>query len=42
MLTQQIAIRASFRRIPYGPDAVDLVECHPRAPDEETWRRPVP
>ncbi len=26
--TQQMAIRASFRGIPYGPDAVDLVECH--------------
>jgi malonyl CoA-acyl carrier protein transacylase len=26
--TQEIAIRASFRGIPYGPDAVDLVECH--------------
>ena len=25
---QEIAIRASFRGIPYGPDAVDLVECH--------------
>ena len=27
-ITQQMAIRASFREIPYGPDAVDLVECH--------------
>ena len=27
-VTQEIAIRASFRGIPYGPDAVDLVECH--------------
>ena len=27
-VTQEIAIRASFREIPYGPDAVDLVECH--------------
>ena len=26
--TQEIAIRASFRELPYGPDAVDLVECH--------------
>ncbi|OGV79548.1 MAG: acyl transferase [Lentisphaerae bacterium RIFOXYB12_FULL_65_16] len=26
--TQEIAIRASFRGLPYGPDAVDLVECH--------------
>ncbi|MFO7714683.1 acyltransferase domain-containing protein, partial [Desulfosarcina sp.] len=26
--TQQIAIRASFRGLPYGPAAVDLVECH--------------
>jgi len=27
-ITQQTAIRASFRELPYGPDAVDLVECH--------------
>ena len=27
-VTQQMAIQASFRGIPYGPDAVDLVECH--------------
>ena len=27
-VTQQMAIRASFRGIPYGPDAVELVECH--------------
>jgi malonyl CoA-acyl carrier protein transacylase len=27
-LTQEMAIRASFRETPYGPDAVDLVECH--------------
>jgi malonyl CoA-acyl carrier protein transacylase len=27
-VTQQMAIRASFRGLPYGPDAVDLVECH--------------
>ncbi|NCP78571.1 MAG: acyl transferase, partial [Desulfuromonadales bacterium] len=27
-VTQEIAIRASFRGVPYGPDAVDLVECH--------------
>jgi 3-oxoacyl-(acyl-carrier-protein) synthase/NAD(P)H-dependent flavin oxidoreductase YrpB (nitropropane dioxygenase family) len=27
-VTQQMAIRASFRDTPYGPDAVDLVECH--------------
>ncbi|HEX2768498.1 MAG TPA: beta-ketoacyl synthase N-terminal-like domain-containing protein, partial [Geobacteraceae bacterium] len=27
-VTQEIAIRASFRGILYGPDAVDLVECH--------------
>ena len=26
--TQEIAIRSSFQGIPYGPDAVDLVECH--------------
>ncbi len=26
--TQEIAIRASFRDAPYGPEAVDLVECH--------------
>jgi malonyl CoA-acyl carrier protein transacylase len=27
-VTQELAIRASFRDAPYGPDAVDLVECH--------------
>ena len=27
-VTQEIAIGASFRGLPYGPDAVDLVECH--------------
>ena len=27
-VTQQMAIRSSFRGTPYGPDAVDLVECH--------------
>ncbi len=27
-VTQEIAIRASFRDTPYGPDAVELVECH--------------
>ena len=27
-VTQEIAIGASFRGMPYGPDAVDLVECH--------------
>ena len=27
-VTQEIAIRASFRGLPYGPQAVDLVECH--------------
>ena len=27
-VTQEIAIRTSFQGIPYGPDAVDLVECH--------------
>jgi malonyl CoA-acyl carrier protein transacylase len=27
-VTQEIAIRASFQETPYGPDAVDLVECH--------------
>ncbi|MDZ7695706.1 MAG: SDR family oxidoreductase [Deltaproteobacteria bacterium] len=27
-VAQEIAIRASFRGIRYGPDAVDLVECH--------------
>ncbi|MFO7600117.1 MAG: beta-ketoacyl synthase N-terminal-like domain-containing protein, partial [Candidatus Desulfacyla sp.] len=26
--TQEIAIRASLQGTPYGPDAVDLVECH--------------
>jgi malonyl CoA-acyl carrier protein transacylase len=27
-VTQEIAIRASFQGTTYGPDAVDLVECH--------------
>ena len=27
-VSQEMAIRASFRGLPYGPDAVDLVECH--------------
>jgi len=27
-VTQEIAIRSSFRGAPYGPEAVDLVECH--------------
>ncbi|MDQ7784559.1 MAG: SDR family NAD(P)-dependent oxidoreductase [Desulfomonilaceae bacterium] len=27
-LTQEIAIRSSFRDASYGPEAVDLVECH--------------
>ena len=27
-ITQQMAIRDSFKGIPYGPDSVDLVECH--------------
>ncbi|MFH0725783.1 MAG: SDR family NAD(P)-dependent oxidoreductase [Pseudomonadota bacterium] len=27
-VTQEIAIRASFQGTPYGPDTVDLVECH--------------
>ncbi|MHB8882454.1 MAG: SDR family NAD(P)-dependent oxidoreductase [Thermodesulfovibrionales bacterium] len=27
-ITQKMAISASFRGLPYGPDAVDLVECH--------------
>ncbi len=27
-VTQEIAIRASFQGTPYGPAAVDLVECH--------------
>ncbi|MBI5103066.1 MAG: SDR family NAD(P)-dependent oxidoreductase [Nitrospirae bacterium] len=27
-VSQQMAIRASFDGTPYGPDAVDLVECH--------------
>ncbi|MGE5851255.1 MAG: beta-ketoacyl synthase N-terminal-like domain-containing protein, partial [Candidatus Methylomirabilota bacterium] len=26
--TQEFAMGASFRGMPYGPDAVDLVECH--------------
>lgn len=27
-VSQEMAIRASFRSTPYGPDSVDLVECH--------------
>jgi malonyl CoA-acyl carrier protein transacylase len=27
-VTQEIAMRASFLGLPYGPEAVDLVECH--------------
>ena len=27
-VTQEIAMRASFQGLPYGPEAVDLVECH--------------
>ncbi len=27
-VSQELAIRASFKETPYGPDAVDLVECH--------------
>ena len=27
-ITQEIAIRSSFQGLPYGPDAVDMVECH--------------
>ena len=27
-VTQEIAMRASFRGLPYGPETVDLVECH--------------
>jgi malonyl CoA-acyl carrier protein transacylase len=29
--TQEIAIRAAFQDVPYGPEAVDLVECHATA-----------
>jgi len=29
--TQEIAIRAAFENLPYGPGAVDLVECHATA-----------
>ncbi len=29
--TQEIAIRASFQDAPYGPEKVDLVECHATA-----------
>jgi len=41
-VTQEMAIRASFRGIPYGPDAVDLVECHATSTGRGTWRRSVP
>ena len=27
-VSQEMAIRASFQGLPYGPEAVDLVECH--------------
>ncbi|MDD5168282.1 MAG: SDR family NAD(P)-dependent oxidoreductase, partial [Syntrophales bacterium] len=27
-ITQEIAIRASFKDLPYGPDKVELIECH--------------
>ena len=27
-VAQQMAIRSSFPGLPYGPDAVDRVECH--------------
>lgn len=27
-ITQEMAIRASFQETPYGPEEVDLVECH--------------
>jgi malonyl CoA-acyl carrier protein transacylase len=27
-VSQEIAMRASFRGMPYGPEAVDMVECH--------------
>ena len=29
--TQEIALRAAFQDLPYGPEAVDLVECHATA-----------
>ncbi|MFZ5453367.1 MAG: SDR family NAD(P)-dependent oxidoreductase [Thermodesulfobacteriota bacterium] len=29
--TQEIAIRTSFEDLPYGPEAVDLIECHATA-----------
>ena len=40
-ITQEMAIRASFQGLPYGPDAVDLVECHAtstRQGDVEEYR----
>ena len=27
-ITQEIAIRASFRDTSYGPEGVDMIECH--------------
>jgi len=30
-ITQKIAIRASLAHLPYGPESVDLVECHATA-----------
>jgi len=38
-VTQEIAIRASFQGIPYGP-TVDWWNAMPRAPGKGTWRSP--
>ena len=35
--TQKIAIRASFEHANYGPEMVDLVECHATATVQGDW-----
>ncbi len=38
-ITQEIAIQASFKDASYGPDKVDMVECHAPARDRATSKR---
>jgi len=40
-VTQEMAIRASFQGIPYGPMAWTWWNAMPRAPGKGTWRRSV-
>jgi len=40
--TQLIAIRASFRDAGYGPEHVDMVECHATSTVQGTWKRSRP